>query len=321
VLRLFGFLVLGLVGAGGILFLDFQRVVQEASAAEAPPPSFQTYLETVPTKLASLTEAAQPATPGLELAQMLPRAPEGWTMRPLADGDLEGFLPKGREKGDPDKVAKVKAATSSRVERGATVAIQAYERGERRVVVQLVRLPDEIFTDPGASDRRYDLQIAAAELRGRPFLTVRGMDVTEEFLGDGMRARFFSASVGAQIQVRVLASRRLKDGDLVPFFQTLNVEAMNDAVIDRQPGLGAVPVLVLGSALSEADLSAYEADRAARAEMAVQRARDLRDMARAELAATADATEAIPAGEAKPLSSECKKDSGGIKRCSVATGG
>jgi hypothetical protein len=311
VLRLFGILVLGLVGAGGILFVDFQRVVKEASAAEAPPPSFQTYLETVPTKLASLTEAARPSSPMLDLSQMLPRAPEGWTMRPLEDADLEGFLPRGRETGDPDMVEKVQAAASSQVERGATVAIQAYERGERRVVVQLIRLPDEIFTDPGQSARRYDLQVQAAELRGRPFLTVRGLDVTEELLGDEMRARYFSASVGAQIQVRVLASRRLKDGEIARFFETLNVAAMNAAVIDRQPGLGAVPVLVLGSALSEADLSAYEADRATRAAMAVQRARDLRDMAQAELAADG----------AKPLSPDCKTESGSINPCSVATGG
>jgi hypothetical protein len=149
---------------------------------------------------------------------------------------------------------------------------------------------------------------------------VRGLDVTEEFPGEGIRARYFSADVGAQIQVQVLASRRLKDADLVPFFETLNVQAMNAAVVDRQPGLGEVPVMVLGSALNETDLAAFEADRAARADVAVQRARAERDMAHAELAAATEADGSAPAGEAKPPSTECRKDSGGIKRCKVTSG-
>lgn len=184
-------------------------------------------------------------------------------------------------------------------------------------MIQLVRLPDSIFTSLEAADRRHDLQVRAAELRGRPFLTVRGLDVTEEFLGEGMRTRYFTANVGAQIQIRVLASRRLKDGDLVPFFETLNVQAMNAAVIDRQPGLGEVPVLVLGSALGEADLAAYEADRAARAEIAIRRAAELRDLAKAELAASADAASA---SGGNPVATKCRKEDG-VKRCTVTTGG
>jgi hypothetical protein len=321
VLRLFGFLVLGLLGAGGLLFLDFNRVIQDASAAEAPPPTFQDYLGTVPEKLASLAGSARSPAPVLDLPEMMPRAPEGWTMRPVAADDIDGFLPRSGEKGDPEMVALVKSVAGTRVERGAEVAVQTYERGERRVVFQLVRLPDSLFTDPAAFDRRHDLQIAAAAPRGRPFLTVRGLDVTESFLGDGIRARFFSAHVGAQIEVRVLASRRLKDTDLVPFFETLNVQAMNAAVIDRQPGLGEVPVLVLGSALSEADLAAYEADRAARADLAIERAQEMRAQAEAEVAAATGAAGVAPAGDANPLSTECRKDSGGIKRCSVTSGG
>lgn len=316
-LRLFGFLVLGLAGAAGILFLDFNRAVQEASAAEAEPPSFQTYIESVPQKLASLTESSRFYARAPDLSEMMPRAPDGWTMRPVADADIEGFLPRSGTDADAAMIDLVKAAANSKAGDGATVAVQAYERGERRVVVQLVRLPDNIFTDPALADRRHDLQVAAAELRGRPFLTVRGLDVTEEFLGDGMRARYFSADVGAQIQIRVLGSRKLKDADLVPFFETLNVTAMNAAVIDRQPGLGEVPVLVLGSALSEADLAAYEADRAARAALDLQRADELKAMA--ELAAIANPAETAPAKNASPVSTECRNGPGGVKRCSITT--
>jgi hypothetical protein len=315
--RLFGFLVLVLIGAGGILFVDFNRVVQEASAAESEPPSFQAYLETVPQKIGALTEMARTGPRALDLADMLPRPPEGWTMRPLAEGkggDLEGFLPRSGEKSEADGVELVKAVGSSRVEDGATVAIQAYERGERRVVIQLVRLPDDIFTSPKAADRRHDLQVKAAELRGRPFLTVRGLDVAEEVLGEELRARYFTADVGAQIQIRVLASRRLTDENIVPFFETLNVKAMNAAVVDREPGLGEIPVLVVGSALGEADLAAYEADRAARTESAIRRAAELRAVAKAELAVAAQA------GAGKPVSTECRKVDG-VKRCTVTTGG
>jgi hypothetical protein len=296
--------------------------VQEASAAEAPPPSFQAYLETVPDKLASLTESSGMPDEILPLEAMLPPAPEGWTMRPLAEGDggdIASFLPRSGEKGDPDGVKTAESVTDTRVEDGATVAIQVYERGERRVVIQIVRLPDSIFTEPGSIDRRYSLQVRAAELRGRPFLTVRGLDVNEEFLGDGLRARYFTASVGAQIELRVLTSRRLQDGDIVPFFETLNVAAMNAAVLDRQPGLGEIPVMVLGSALGESERAEYEADRANRAAEAVLRAGERRDLAKAELP---EPVGTVPAGAGGGTpKAECKSGTDGVKRCSVATSG
>lgn len=125
-LRLFGFLVLVLVGAGGFLFLDFNRVVQEASAAEAEPPSFQAYLETVPQKLGSLAELSRSSPRARALVDMLPRAPDGWTMRPLADGkggDIEGFLPRAGDKAEAEAIKLVQAVGSSKVKDGATVAI------------------------------------------------------------------------------------------------------------------------------------------------------------------------------------------------------
>jgi hypothetical protein len=321
VFRLFGFLVLAVVGAGGILFIDFNRAVQEANAAEADPPSFQSYLETVPKKLASMTSYSQASGPRLDLAKMMPRAPEGWTARPIAEGDggdIDSFLPRSGDEGEAEAVELVESVGSSRIEAGATVAIQAYERGERRVVVQLVRLPDDIFTDLDSIERRHELEVEAAKLSGRPFMTVRGLDVNEDFLGDGMRARYFTASVGAQIRVRVLASRRLKDDDIVPFFETLNVKAMNAAVVNPQPGLGEVPVLVLGSALDEADRAIVEADRAARSSAAIRLAGEVRDAALAELSAGAG-TGRDPSTAQAPAST-CKTVSG-VKRCSVVTDG
>ena len=323
-LRVIGSLVLALVGSGAILFADFNRMVSAASATDAEPPSFQAFLETVPKKLASLTAPTQTKAPVLSLDTMLPRAPEGWTMRPVADGDADiaDFLPRSGDDAGAASINLVKAAASTSVPEGATVAIQAYERGERRVIFQLVRLPDSIFTGLEAIDRRHELQVQAAEMRGRPFMTVRGLDVTEEFLGDGMRLRYFTASVGAQLQIRVMASRRLKDGQLVPFFETLNVRAMNEAVVDRQPGLGEVPVMVLGSALGEEDGAAYQADRAERAASAIRRADELRDLARAELTETAQDVGASPTKNPQHglPTTECRTGPG-VKRCSVSSGG
>jgi hypothetical protein len=321
VLRLFGILVLALIGTGGFLLIDFNRLVQNAAAAETEPPSFRDYLDSVPEKLVSLAGSSRSANRTLSLSDMMPPAPEGWTSRPLSEGeggDVESFLPRSGKDGDGTGIELVKAAASTRVEAGATVAIQAYERGERRVVIQIVRLPDSIFTDLAAADRRYEAQVQAAELRGRPFLSIRGLDVSEEFLGEGLRARYFTASVGAQIQIRVLASSRLKDADLVPFFQTLPVRAMNANVVDRRPGMGEIPVLVLASALSESDRAALEADRAARASDAISRARETWDMAKTELAAK---TGAIAEETARPAPAECKIGAGGIKRCGVGIGG
>lgn len=320
-LRLFGILVLALIGAGGFLFIDFNRIVQDAAAGETEAPSFRAYLDTVPKKIANLAASTQSSSGVVTLADMLPQAPEGWTARPLVEGqggDVESFLPRAGDDGDAAGIALVNAAASELVEAGSTVAIQGYERGERRVVVQIIRLPDNVFTGPEAADRAYEAQVQAAELRGRPFLSVRGLDVTEEFLGDGLRARYFTASVGAQIQIRVLASRRLKDEDLVPFFETLPVGAMNAAVVDRQPGLGEIPVLVLASALSDDDRAVFEADRAARASDAIAQARKSRDRVKAEFAAK---VEAAPEDAGAPTTPECKTGAGGIKRCSVGTGG
>ena len=96
-------------------------------------------------------------------------------------------------------------------------------------------------------------------------MTVRGLDVTEDLLPEGFRGRLFLADVGAQIHLRVLAPKRMKDEDLVPFFETLHVKAMNADVIDKVEGLGEVPVIVLASALDDTERDAYHADRATRA--------------------------------------------------------
>jgi hypothetical protein len=327
VLRLLGFvLILGL-GAAGLVAMDYNRSVQSTTDAEgAPELTFRAYLDAIPARVASVTGSAgtKDGLPGT-LADMLPRAPEGWTLRPATAEDINAFLPKKKGDGEPDARDLVKSIGSTRVAKGAEGIVLTYEKGERLVMVQAVRYPDRIFTDDAALDERFDLQMQAAQQPGWPFMTVRGLDVTEDFLGDGMRARYFFADVGGQIRVRMLASKRLKDADILPFFETLHVKAMNAAVVDRQAGLGDLPVIVLASAMTDAGREAYEADRAERKAGAVARAEDLREAARGRLASLAPVPDggAVETKAAKPesgLSTGCAKGDGGIKRCTVGAG-
>ena len=159
---------------------------------------------------------------------------------------------------------------------GTEVAALTYEKGDRKLIIKAVRYPNIIFTSFMAMQQRMELQMKTAEFRGTEFATVRGLDVTEDLLPEGFRGRMFFADVGAQIHLRILAPKRMSDEDLVPFLETLHVKAMNAGVIDKVEGLGEVPVIVLASALDEAERDAYLADVAAReAEEATKAAAEL----------------------------------------------
>lgn len=314
------------IGTGGLLALDF-HTTRKAAASGAAELTFRAYLDRLPARLASVTASSGTAPARSALADLLPRPPEGWAVRSAEKGDVDVFLPKRPRDADPDARKLVESVGSTRAAKGAEVTILTYERGERRVMVQLVRQPDRIFTDPAAFAQRHDLRVAALQPRGRAVMAVRGLDVTEEFLGDGMRGRFFSAAVGGQIQVRMLTSKRLKDSEVLAFLETLDVKGLNAAAADRQPGLGEVPVIVLASALGDADREAFETDRARRDAEAIAVADDRRQAEELAFAAAAtatlDDTEATAAPE-KPkagFSTDCKKSDGGTRRCSVGSDG
>lgn len=327
-LRFFGFIVMAVTGFGALLVLDYNITRKAAEAESEEMLTFGDYIGAFPERIAELTRSSASAGLPTALADMLPRAPEGWTVRPATKDDIDVFLPKKGAKAEAASVELVKSVGSTRQAKGAEVVILTYEKGDRRVVVQAIRHPDSIFTGHAARDRRFDLRMASATPRGSSFMTVRGLDVTEDFLGDGMRGRYFFASVGAQIQLRVLASRRMKDADLLPFFETLHVKALNASVVDRQEGLGEVPVIVLASALDKEERAAFDADRAARNAEAAARAREELAVAEAEAAAAArakaeagDGTEEGKKDRPKTgLGGDCAKGTGGIKRCSVGSG-
>ena len=209
----------------------------------------------------------------------------------------------------------------------------AYERGDQTVLIKAVRYPNIIFTSFAAMQQRMELQMVGPEFRGTEFMTVRGLDVTEDLLPEGFRGRLFLANVGAQIHLRVLAPKRMKDTELVAFFQTLHVEAMNASVIDKVEGLGKVPVIVLASAMDQAEREAYLADRDARA--AAEAEREAADRSAAEAAEAAQSgsgggggflgglfggggeAKADPAPEEAGKEITCKTGKDGVKRCTV----
>lgn len=316
-LRWFGILVTLTVGVGGFLGLDYNLARKLATNEERPAPSFQQYLGDLKLRAVSLVSSSGSSMAGpsltTELAEMMPVPPKGWTVREGVAEDIDGFLAKNRKDNDPEARKVIEAVVKPVASKDGEAVILTFEKDSQRVVMKVVRHPDNIFTDPENLARLTGLQTAKAPFLRRDFLRVRGLDVAEENLPDKMRARMFHADVGAQIQIWVLAPKRMSDKELLPFFQTLEVNAMNAAVVDQEPGLGDVPVIVLVSALDDADRAAYEADRAARSAERDSRRKEERAAVAAALDAEAGGA---PAAEAKDAVS-CKKGSDGVKRCKV----
>jgi hypothetical protein len=334
--RLIGFLVMFVVGLGGYLAVDYNMSKRWAGTEDSEGLTFTEYLGGFSERIAGLA-ASSGSAKGLptELAEMLPKPPEGWTTRPATKDDLDGFLPRKRSavpKKALEYLEAVITPTSSKVD---SVAM-TYEKGDQKVVFQLVRYPNIIFTSFMAMQQRFALQMHTAEFAGTQFMTVRGLDVSEDLLPEEVRARMFFADVGAQIHLRVLAPKRMQDEDLVPFFQTLHVAAMNADVIDKQDGLGEVPVIVLASVLDEANRAAYEADLARRAAEMATKAEQDRLEAEEKIAAEAaraaseeqggglfsglfgsDPEEGTELETSQDGTITCKKGVGGSKSCAV----
>lgn len=334
--RLIGFLVTLAVGLGGFVAIDYNMSKRWSGTEDSEGLTFSEYLGGYAGRIAGLGGSSGSAR-GLptELADMLPKPPEGWTVRPATEDDLADFLPKKRGAVPKKALAYLEAVVSEAGRKTESVSM-TYENGERKAIFQLVRYPDVIFTSFMAMQQRFELQMNTAMFSGTPFMTVRGLDVSEDLLPEEVKARFFFADVGAQIHLRVLTSNRMKDKDMVPFFQTLHVAAMNADVVDKQDGLGDVPVLVLASVMDDLTRAAYEADLAQReADMAAQ---SEAERIEAEEKAAAEAAKAAEEDKGGGLFSglfgaaeeeetevetsggatiNCKKGIGGSKQCEV----
>ncbi|KAF0114520.1 MAG: hypothetical protein FD150_1524 [Rhodobacteraceae bacterium] len=336
-IRLFGSFIMLAITASGYMYFDYRMSAKWAGREDAEGLTFTEYLSGLSGRIAGLASASAASGLPTKLADMLPKPPEGWTARPVSAADIEPFLPKSAANADKKAMAAIEAMVLADGGTGTEVATLAYERGDRTVLIRAVRYPNIIFTSFMAMEQRITLQMQSAEFRGTEFMTVRGLDVTEDLLPEGFRGRYFVADVGAQIHLRVLAPKRMKDEDLVPFFETLHVQAMNASVIDKVEGLGEVPVIVLASAMDTAERDAYLAAVAAREAEAATREAAKRLEAEAEATkAPAEATGGgflsglfggsddtgvkteTPDVSAGKIGCETGKD--GVKRCKVDTG-
>lgn len=335
--RLIGFLVLFALTAGGYLAFDYRMSARWSGKEDADGLTFTEYLSGLSGRLGNLGGSASAAGLPTRLADMLPKPPEGWTVRPVDPKDIDGFLPKNGKNADKDGVSAVKAMADATTGSGTEVAALTYEKGDRKLIIKATRYPNIIFTSFAAMQQRFELQMMTAQFRGTEFATVRGLDLTEDLLPDGFRGRMFIADVGAQIHLRILTPKRMPDADLVPFLETLHVKAMNADVIDKVEGLGDVPVIVLVSALDDTARDAYLADVAARAASEAQAETAEKDQADAAAEAEAQASEVAPkdggfldslfgggekpAEEAAPASTApkiaCSTGKDGVKRCTV----
>lgn len=336
-IRLIGTLLMLTATAGGYMFYDYKMTARLAGGEAAENLTFTQYLSQLSGRVAGLSGAASAGGLPTKLADMLPRPPEGWTVRAVAPEDVAPFLPKSTKKADKAAVAAVQSMLKSDSGEGTEVATLAYENGDRTVLIRAVRYPNLIFTGFAALEQRKHLQDMGAQFRGTEFMTVRGLDVTEDLLPEGFRGRLFLADVGGQIHLRVLAPKRMKDDELVAFFETLHVEAMNASVIDKVEGLGKMPVIILASALDDADRDAYYAARAVRKSDEASREEAGRTAAEAEAAqgkAAEDvgisdligslfggeepgAEEQAPAAKPEPKDADCTTNKDGVKRCKL----
>lgn len=260
-LRVLTILLAVMICLGGFVAIDFTKASRATQAVDGEALSFRNYIGQLPGRMAGEKEAASILPP--TLAEMLPDAPQGWTMRPALATDAADFLPRKAGEGSADVRRYVASVSEEVFGLGSEQVVQTYERGRTRVIFQVVRFPDpdQLLATLVDTKQQIDEQMDVPSYRPTAFMTVRGMDVIEDLLPEGIRVRYFLASVGGQIQIKVLASRRLSDLELIPFFETLDVKAMNASVAAKQEGLGEVAVIVLASALDRETRLAYEAAR------------------------------------------------------------
>lgn len=280
-----------LLGLGGFVAFDYFMLNKNARARGEDPISFITYASGWVSLASALSETGEGATataaPMPEgLLAMLPRTPEGWSVAPALPDDAAAFLSPDSPAEERDLVAD---AATENAGRGLEQARQTYTQGARVVVIELVRYPDMIFTSFGAMALKMELQMKSDAISAQEFMVVRGLEVREARLSDAAPARVFLADVGGQIHLRVTASASMTDLDLLPFFETLHVPAMNADVVEKTTGLGEVPVIVVASVLTEET-------RRARAAEAERRAIEAADRKTQELLEEKAAREAEGAG-------------------------
>ena len=249
-----------------LVLLDFKAAQRLAHTQDREPPGFAEHLLGVGSRIAGRIQSGfggGASESSARLVLMLPAAPDGWDARAIEAGDEKALLAK--KDNDSATVSLIQSLLTAAGPREGETALMAYGRQDRLVVFKLVRQPDALFTDPARLSELDSVIAAGSYQELNDFIRVRGLDVGELVLPEGARARVFTAELGGQLRLWVVASGRLTDKDLLPFFETLDVAAMNASIRSHEAGLGEVPVIVVVSELNEADRAAYAADRAAKA--------------------------------------------------------
>lgn len=261
ILRLVMMLLMPMLFGGFYLAFDFWNVNRMAKMGDGDGVTVGEYISGWVSFGGAISQGgadAKGAAVPTELLAMLPNAPEGWTVRPSEPTDMDAYLPEGTN----EKVQNyVKAVVAPRSGRGLDQVRQTYENGADIVVFEVLRYPNIIFTSFAAMEMKFTLQMTGTEFSGARFMTVRGMEIMEDVLPGDVGVRYFMGDISDQIWVRVLASKPMTDEALLPFFETLHVPAMAASVIEKQDGMGEVPVIVLASVIDDQTRAALEAER------------------------------------------------------------
>jgi len=252
-------LMVPVIGVCGYFAFDFYMANKFARTGDGDGVSIGEYISGIVPGVAAIGVGVEtPPEMPTELAAMLPKAPEGWAIRPTEPGDIAAYMP---ENVDEKTSRYVAAVVNPRGGNGTEEARFTYTNGPKLVVFEAVRHPNFIFTSFGATQLKMELQFTTSRYSGSDFMTVRGMEFTEDLLPEEAGLRYFFGSVSSQIWIRVLATRSMTDMDLLPFFETLHVPAINANVIDKVVGMGEVPVIVLASAMDAERRAAREAEK------------------------------------------------------------
>jgi hypothetical protein len=303
-LNLLKFVIPPLFALCGYLAFDFWNANRMARMGDGDGVTVGEYLSGLVSMAALAAESEDaPDLPG-DLEAMMPRTPEGWAVQPTVPEDIAAYLPEGV---DPELAAYVGAVVNPRDGNGVKQVRQTYSKGSQRVVVEMIRYPDFVFTSFAATGVKFELQMTSPKYRGQGFMTVRGMEMVEDVLPEEVGLRYFMGDVSSQIWVRVLATRTMTDEELLPFFQTLHVPAMNGNVVDKVAGMGEVPVIVLASAMEAEARAVWEAESAARASEEATKASEQaaeRAAKEAEQAAKAEAKAQEKADKARGVTTD-----------------
>ena len=95
-IRLIGALIMFAITASGYMYIDFKMSAKWSGREDAEGLTFTEYLSGLTGRIAGLTSASAASGLPTELADMLPKPPEGWTARPVVAADVDACPDPGR---------------------------------------------------------------------------------------------------------------------------------------------------------------------------------------------------------------------------------